>query len=94
MTTPLPPRSAAGAAPTHGSRASRFKVAPVASFLKDAATAWVDDRASSMGAALAYYTLFSIAPMLLIVIAVVVCVIRSRRGDGDGANEQTYKNGF
>ena len=31
---------------------------------------WVDDRASSMGAAIAYYTAFSIAPLLLIVIAV------------------------
>jgi membrane protein len=35
-----------------------------------AAQAWVDDRAASMGAALAYYTLFSLAPLLLIVIAV------------------------
>jgi membrane protein len=32
--------------------------------------AWLDDRAPSMGAALAYYTLFSIAPLLLIVISV------------------------
>ena len=32
--------------------------------------AWLDDDASSMGAALAYYTLFSIAPLLLIAIAV------------------------
>ncbi len=32
--------------------------------------AWSDDRASSMGAALSYYTLFSIAPLLLIVISV------------------------
>ncbi len=31
--------------------------------------AWVEDRAPSMGAALAYYTLFSIAPLLLIVIS-------------------------
>lgn len=31
---------------------------------------WIDDRASSMGAAIAYYTAFSIAPLLLIVIAV------------------------
>jgi membrane protein len=38
--------------------------------LRDAAAAWVDDYASSMGAALAYYTLFSIAPLLLIVISV------------------------
>ncbi len=33
-------------------------------------SAWVDDHASSMGAALAYYTLFSFAPLLLIVISV------------------------
>ncbi|MGH8718990.1 MAG: YhjD/YihY/BrkB family envelope integrity protein [Burkholderiales bacterium] len=38
--------------------------------LKDAASAWIADYAPSMGAALAYYTLFSIAPLLLIVIAV------------------------
>jgi membrane protein len=33
-------------------------------------SSWRHDRASSMGGALAYYTLFSIAPMLIIVIAV------------------------
>ena len=32
--------------------------------------AWTEDRAPSMGAALAYYTLFSLAPLLLIVISV------------------------
>ncbi len=32
--------------------------------------AWIDDYAPSMGAALAYYTTFSIAPLLMIVIAV------------------------
>ena len=31
---------------------------------------WIDDKASSMGAALAYYTVFSMAPLLLIVIAI------------------------
>ncbi|MBC7941755.1 MAG: YihY/virulence factor BrkB family protein, partial [Chitinophagaceae bacterium] len=35
-----------------------------------AAMAWIDDNAPSMGAALAYYTLFSMAPLLLIVISV------------------------
>jgi len=35
-----------------------------------ALSAWADDYASSMGAALSYYTLFSIAPLLAIVIAV------------------------
>ena len=38
--------------------------------LKKSVSAWVDDYAPSMGAALSYYTLFSIAPLLVIVIAV------------------------
>ena len=38
--------------------------------LRDAVSAWIDDYAPSMGAALAFYTLFSIAPLLLIVISV------------------------
>lgn len=33
-------------------------------------SAWIDDYAPSMGAALAYYTMFSIAPLLVIVIAI------------------------
>jgi len=37
----------------------------------DAVSAWVDDFAPSMGAAISYYTVFSIAPLLLIVIAIV-----------------------
>jgi membrane protein len=40
------------------------------SLLKQAVVAWSDDYAPSMGAALSYYTLFSIAPLFLIVIAV------------------------
>ncbi|MEO6352157.1 MAG: YihY/virulence factor BrkB family protein [Oxalobacteraceae bacterium] len=38
--------------------------------IKAAASSWVDDYAQSMGAALAYYTMFSIAPLLLIVISI------------------------
>ena len=38
--------------------------------VKKSASAWSDDYAPSMGAALSYYTVFSLAPMLLIVIAV------------------------
>ena len=37
---------------------------------KDAALAWNDDGAASMGAAIAYYTIFSIAPLLIIVMAI------------------------
>ena len=42
----------------------------VLTLLKQAATSWSDDRASSMGAAISYYSMFSIAPLLVIIIAV------------------------
>src|SRR4029434_6835864 len=38
--------------------------------VKSAVAAWIDDYAPSMGAALSYYTVFSLAPLLLIVIGV------------------------
>jgi len=40
------------------------------SLVRQSIQAWSDDYASSMGAALAYYTTFSLAPLLLIVIAI------------------------
>ena len=36
--------------------------------MRQAAEAWIDDRAPSMGAALAFYSAFSIAPLLIIVL--------------------------
>lgn len=45
--------------------------------------AWVDDYAPSMGAALAYYTLFSIAPLLIIVIAVAGLVFGQEAARGE-----------
>lgn len=51
--------------------------------IKAAASSWSDDYAPSMGAALAYYTLFSIAPLLLIVISVAGLVfgVEAARGE-------------
>ncbi|MDH0866692.1 YihY/virulence factor BrkB family protein [Mitsuaria sp. GD03876] len=37
--------------------------------IKDAVSAWIDDYAPSMGAALSYYTVFSMGPLLVIVIS-------------------------
>jgi membrane protein len=45
-------------------------IAQMVILLRKSAAAWNTDDASSMGAALAFYTLFSIAPLLIIVIAV------------------------
>ena len=42
----------------------------ILNLIKATFSAWIDDHAPSMGAALAYYTVFSIAPLLLIVISV------------------------
>jgi membrane protein len=41
-----------------------------AGLIAAAASAWVADNVSSMGAALAYYTVFSLAPLLLMIIAI------------------------
>lgn len=38
--------------------------------LKDAVMAWSDDKAARLGAALAFYTMFSLAPLLLIVMGI------------------------
>lgn len=51
--------------------------------IKAAVKAWVDDYAPSMGAALSYYTLFSLAPMLIIVIAVAGMVFGQEAAQGE-----------
>jgi membrane protein len=38
--------------------------------LKQTASEWMEDDAPSLGAALAYYTVFSLAPLLTIAIAI------------------------
>ena len=49
---------------------------------KQSVSAWQEDYASSMGAALAYYTLFSLAPLLLLVIAVAGLVYGAEAARG------------
>lgn len=51
--------------------------------IKAAVSSWRDDYAPSMGAALAYYTLFSIAPLLLIVIAVAGALFGAEAARGE-----------
>ena len=42
--------------------------------LRAAAAGWAEDQAAQMGAALAYYTLFSLAPLLILAMAVLGAV--------------------
>lgn len=41
----------------------------------DAFTQWNEDRGSRLGAAVAYFTIFSLAPLLVVVIAVAGSVL-------------------
>jgi membrane protein len=54
---------------------------------KDSAAAWVNDDASSMGAALSYYTVFSLAPLLLIVISIAGLIFGQDAARGQMFNE-------
>jgi membrane protein len=49
---------------------------------KKAVMAWVDDFAPSMGAAISYYTVFSLAPLLVIVIAIAGAVFGREAVEG------------
>lgn len=55
--------------------------------IKTALVAWSDDYAQSMGAALAYYTMFSIAPLLLIVISMTGFVFGEEAVRGEIAGQ-------
>jgi membrane protein len=49
---------------------------------KTAVSSWLDDRAPTMGAAIAYYTVFSLAPMLVMVIAVAGLAFGQQAAEG------------
>jgi len=53
------------------------------SLSKDTFASWNNDYAQSMGAALAYYTMFSIAPLLLIVISVAGLIFGEEAARGE-----------
>ena len=54
----------------------------VGSLLRDAFYAWIDDNAPTHGAALAYYTVFALAPLLIIVIAIAGLVFGREAAQG------------
>src|SRR5437868_3832443 len=51
--------------------------------LKQAASEWVDDQAPSRAASLSYYTVFSIAPLLLIAVAIAGLVFGREAVSGE-----------
>lgn len=60
-----------------------FRVLPeLGSILSQTYTEWLDKKASRLGAALAYYTIFSLAPLLVVVIAVAGLVFGEAAVEG------------
>jgi membrane protein len=55
---------------------------PWAVLLKSVTDSWLADRAPTMGAAIAYYTVFSLAPILLLVIAVAGLAFGRQAAEG------------
>jgi membrane protein len=60
----------------------RLRVDDIKQMLKDSVRAWLADYAPSMGAALSYYTIFSIAPLLIIVIAIAGLAFGAQAASG------------
>lgn len=84
QTLPHPSASEARPRPAQGKRTlNALNVRALAVLVKDSLLAWQRDRAASMGAALAYYTLFSIGPLLLIVITVAGMVFGVEAAQGE-----------
>ncbi len=80
-TTPAPAASTSAGPTATATAASTLASAWL--LLRQSVLAWVDDDAASKGAALAYYTLFSLAPLLLIVIAVAGLVFGAEAARGE-----------
>lgn len=56
---------------------------------RKAASAWSDDYAPSMGAAISYYTMFSLAPLLVIVVAIAGALFGREAVQGQLADQLT-----
>ncbi|MEP7282668.1 MAG: YihY/virulence factor BrkB family protein [Rubrivivax sp.] len=63
------------------------KLSAAWALVRDSVAAWSDDYAPSMGAALSYYTFFSLAPLLLIVVSVAGLVFGADAARGHLVNE-------
>src|SRR5689334_21665559 len=60
--------------PTKSSHQSMFKGLGIVAVVKESAKAFFEDDCMTLGASIAYYSVFSLAPLLLIVIAVTSLV--------------------
>ena len=65
----------------------------VFSLLKQTFQEWLQDKAPQLGAALAYYTVFSLAPLVLVLLAIIGVLFRDdpgRRVEQDNAADELF----
>jgi membrane protein len=55
---------------------TKFTLAAIIPLLKQTFNEWLEDKAPQLGAALAYYTVFSLAPLILVLLAIVGLLFR------------------
>jgi membrane protein len=60
-----------------------MNLATITAFLREVAKEWSDDNALTLGAALAYYTIFSLAPLLVLVLAIAGLVFGRAAAQGE-----------
>jgi membrane protein len=60
----------------------RLRSVEIGQLLKQTVNAWVDDNAPRLGASLAFYTLLSLAPLLIIVVAVAALAFGQKAAQG------------
>jgi membrane protein len=60
----------------------RLRSAEIGALLKQTAIAWIDDNAPRLGASLAFYTLLSLAPLLIVVVAVAALAFGQKAAQG------------
>jgi membrane protein len=61
---------------------SHLRLREYGALLRQAVSAWIDDKAPRLGASLAFYTLLSLAPLLIVVVAVAALVYGQKAAEG------------
>jgi membrane protein len=66
-----------------GKKAARLNFKTIGGLLKETFDEWNEDKASRLAAALAYYTIFSLAPLLIIAIAIAGSIFGEEAARGE-----------
>jgi len=75
-------------------RISRLRLADIAGLMREAASEWSDDNALRLSASLAFYTLLSLAPLLVLIVAVAAVAFGRKAAEGQLAWEIQRIVGF